>query len=160
MQHDLLHIRPEKYNVSEEVKNSIRQQIHLVPKDIFSTLEFSHLELTQKQVHFWQTQAIQEQYKKDDDQLVSAQIHLKESKEPQFNKLLLLNVNVPHLAFITIFFDQMKNNDEIVVDATCKNEFNANNELKRSDNINAMDGIVIGLSCITAFYVFKSSTIL
>jgi len=124
MQHDLLHIRPEKYNVSEEVKNSIRQQIHLVPKDIFSTLEFSHPELTQKQVHFWWTQAIQEQYKKDDDQLVSAQIHLKESKELQFNKLLLLNVNVPHLAFITIFFDQMKNNDEIVVDATCKNEFN------------------------------------
>ena len=53
MQHDLLHIRPEKYNVSEEVKNSIHQQIHLVPKDIFLTLEFSHLELTQKQVHFW-----------------------------------------------------------------------------------------------------------
>lgn len=48
MQHDLLHTRPEKYNVSEEVKNFICQQIHLMPKDIFSTLEFSHSELTQK----------------------------------------------------------------------------------------------------------------
>ena len=52
MQHDLLHIRPEKYNVSEEVKIFIRQQIHLVPKDIFSTLEFSHPELTQNRYTF------------------------------------------------------------------------------------------------------------
>jgi hypothetical protein len=123
MQHDFLHIRPEKYNVSEEVKNSIRQLINLVPKDIYSMLESSHPELTQKQVHFWWTLAIQEQYKKDNDQLVSAFIHLKESKEPQINRLLSLNVtsNIRHLAFITIFFDQMKNNNEIVVDATCKN---------------------------------------
>ncbi|PKY33966.1 hypothetical protein RhiirB3_453302 [Rhizophagus irregularis] len=49
MQHDLLHIQPEKYNVSNEVKNSIRQQIHLVPKDIFSTFESIYSELTQKQ---------------------------------------------------------------------------------------------------------------
>jgi undecaprenyl pyrophosphate synthase len=120
MKHDLLHTRPEKYNVSEEVKNSIRHQVHLAPKDIFSTLELSHPELTQKQVHYWWTQAIQEKYKKDNDQLISAQIHLKES---QLNKVLLLNVNsnVQNLAFTTIFFDQMKNNDEIIVDATCKN---------------------------------------
>jgi len=123
MQHDLLHIRPEKYNVAEEVKNSIRQYIHLVPKDIFSILEVSHPKLTQKQVHYWWTQIIQEQYKKDDNQLVSSQIHLKEFQESQNNKMLLLNIksDIQYLAFTTIFFDQMKNNDEIVVDATCKN---------------------------------------
>ena len=122
MKHDLLHIRPEKCNVSEEVKDFIRQYIHLVPKDIFPMLELSYPKLTQKQVHYWWTQIVQQQYKKDDNQLVSARIQLKECEESQNNKLLLLNIksDIQYIAFTTLFFDQMKNNKEIVVDATCK----------------------------------------
>ncbi|PKB97748.1 hypothetical protein RhiirA5_432547 [Rhizophagus irregularis] len=93
MQHDLLHVQPEKYNVSNEVKNSIHQQIHL-------------------------TQAIQEQYKKDNNQFVSVQILLEPA---QFNKLLLnITSEIQYLGFITSFFDQLKNNKEVVVDATYK----------------------------------------
>jgi len=90
----------------------------LAPKDIFSTLEFSHPELTQKQTHYWWTQAIQEQYKKDDNQLVSAQILLEKA---QFNKLSLnITPEIQYLGFITTFFEPLKNNNEVVVDATCK----------------------------------------
>ncbi|CAB5389368.1 unnamed protein product [Rhizophagus irregularis] len=82
MQHDLLHIQPEKYNVSNE------------------------------------TQAIQEQYKKDNNQFVSVQILLEPA---QFNKLLLnITSEIQYLGFITSFFDQLKNNKEVVVDATYK----------------------------------------
>jgi hypothetical protein len=116
--HDVLHPRPEKCGVTEEVKEKIRQQLELVPKDIFASLKASHPELTQKQVHYWWTHQMQEQYKKNNDQLLSAKILLEEAA---FNVFVNnSDSGVRYIGFLTNFFESLKNNTEIFCDATCK----------------------------------------
>lgn len=116
--HDVFHPRPEKCAVTEETKEQIRQQIHLLPKDIYASLQSTHPDLTQKQVHYWWTQQMQGQYKKNDDQLLSAKILLEEAT---FSILMYSsNPRVRYIGFLTNFFDNLKNNTEIFCDATCK----------------------------------------
>src|SRR5438128_72221 len=116
--HDFFHPRPEKFAVTEEIKEEIRQQIRLLPKDIYASLQASHPELTQKQVHYWWTQQMQEQYKKNNDQLLSAKILLEEAA---FNVFMYnSDSGVRYIGFLTNFFENLKNNTEIFCDATCK----------------------------------------
>jgi len=115
--HDILHPRPEKCGVTKEMKMEIRQQLHLAPKDIFTSLQMSYPDLTQKQVHYWWTQHMQEQYKKDNEQLASTKILLQEAG---FNILIHNYDGVKYIGFQTGFFDVIKANAEIVCDATCK----------------------------------------
>jgi hypothetical protein len=116
--HDFLHERPENYGVTQEIKDKIREQLHLTPKDIYATLAKDYLDLTQKQVHYWWTKQIQELYKRNDDQLISAKIFLEET---QFNIVTYhYENNVKYIGFLTNYFDTLKNNSEIICDATCK----------------------------------------
>ena len=102
----------------EEMKLTIGQQLHLSPKDIFSGMEMYYPNLTQKQVHYWWTRQVQASYKKDNDQLLSAKMLLEEA---QFD-ILLFNCEegVKYVGFVTNFFNQLKSNNEIIFDATCK----------------------------------------
>lgn len=116
--HNLLHARPEHYGVTPEIKDKIRQQLHLTPKEIYATLNYP--DLTQKQVHYWWTQQIQDVYKKNDNQLISAKILLEEA---HLNVLVYSHESesdVKCIGFLTNFFDTLKNNHEIICDATCK----------------------------------------
>ena len=104
--------------VTNEIKSAIAQQLHLTPKDIFATLEADCPNLTQKQVHYWWTQQTQRLYKKDNDQLKSAKILLEEA---QFDILMYnFESGVKYIGFLTSLFNQMRSNNKIIVDATCK----------------------------------------
>jgi len=116
--HKTLHERPDRFDVTEEMKLTIRQQLHLSPKDIFSGMEKYYTNLTQKQVHYWWTRQVQALYKKDNDQLLSAKMLLEEA---HFD-ILLFNCEegIKYIGFVTNFFNQLKSNGEIIFDATCK----------------------------------------
>jgi len=116
--HKILHARPEKIAVTDEIKATIRQQLHLAPKDIYSGLEEDNPNITQKQVHYWWTRQIQELYKRDDNQLVSTKMLLEDAQY----EILLHNceAGTKYIGFVTSFFNSMKSNKEIIFDATCK----------------------------------------
>jgi len=116
--HKILHARPEKVTVTDEIKATIKQQLHLALKEIFSSLEADNLKLTQKQVHYWWTRQIQELYKRDDNQPVSTKMLLEDAQY----EILLHNceAGTKYIGFVTSFFNKMKSNKEIIFDATCK----------------------------------------
>ena len=61
---------------------------------------------------------MQEQYKKNNDQLLSAKILLEEAA---FNVFMYnSDSGVRYIGFLTNFFENLKNNTEIFCDATCK----------------------------------------
>ncbi len=51
--HDLIHDRPEKINVTQEIKDFIRDRLQHTPAEIFNQLEIDNPNFTQKQCHFW-----------------------------------------------------------------------------------------------------------
>ncbi|CAG8657884.1 4594_t:CDS:2 [Cetraspora pellucida] len=96
LKHETLHRRPERNRVTEEIKNYIKKNIHLTSSDIYHALELNSTELTQKQVH----------------------ILLEEST---YQIIMFNNDNgIKLLGFITPFFEKLKKNQEIFIDATHK----------------------------------------
>ncbi|CAG8807670.1 6120_t:CDS:2, partial [Racocetra persica] len=65
-------------NLIEEIKNKIKANFHLMPSEIYRTLECNYPEITQKQIHIWWTIFIQEQFIRDSDQIKSSKILLEE----------------------------------------------------------------------------------
>ncbi|CAG8510232.1 3237_t:CDS:1, partial [Cetraspora pellucida] len=49
LKHEILHKRPERNRVTEEIKNIIQANLHLMPRDIYRMLESNYPEITQKQ---------------------------------------------------------------------------------------------------------------
>ncbi|CAG8754263.1 15191_t:CDS:2, partial [Cetraspora pellucida] len=75
-------------------------------------------ELTQKQVHAWWTLFIQKEFIQDHNQIKSSKILLEEST---YQIIMFNNDNgIKLLGFITPFFEKLKKNQEIFVDATHK----------------------------------------
>ncbi|CAB5356722.1 unnamed protein product [Rhizophagus irregularis] len=116
--HDLIHDRPERISVNQEIRNFIGDRLHQTPAEIFSQLEINNPNLTQKQCHYWWTILIKKQYQKDLDQLKSSLLLLEESNK----EIIMQNIvgNVKYLAFITPFFNKLIHNQEILIDATYK----------------------------------------
>jgi len=116
--HDLIHDRPEKIHVSEEIKIFIRDRLCQTPAEIFSQLEVDNPNLTQKQCHFWWTELIKKEFQRDSDQLKSSILLLEESNK----EIIMQNIDggVKYFAFITPFFNKLIYNQEIFIDATCK----------------------------------------
>jgi hypothetical protein len=117
LQHNLLHKRPDRFGLSDSIKEVIKRSLHLTPSDIFKQLELQHPDLTQKQVHAWWAHFIKKAYMRDNNQLLSAQMLLQEYKYKLFYNS---ESGVSYFGFITPFFDILKTNKEIFVDATCK----------------------------------------
>ena len=89
-----------KNGVTPEIKDQIRQQLHLAP------IERNYPKLTQKQVHYWWTNLMQQQYLRDTDQLISAQHLLEESG---FTIILHNDTSgIKHVGFLTTFFNFLK----------------------------------------------------
>ena len=81
-------------------------------------MEHNKSNLTQKQVHAWWSILFKQEYVRDNDQLISAEILLKEYGY----KILLSNTKdgIKFLSFTTPFFEKMIKNQEIIIDATYK----------------------------------------
>ncbi len=118
LQYDLLHKRPDQFGLDDIIKEEIKKNIHLTPSDIFKQLEQQYPDLTQKQVHAWWTYFIKEVYMRNDNQLLSAQKLLYEYKYELFYKSS--EIGIQYFGFLTPFFNILKKNKEIFVDATCK----------------------------------------
>jgi deferrochelatase/peroxidase EfeB len=86
--HDLIHDRPEKINVSQEIKNFIRDRLHESPAEIFNQLEINNPNLTQKQCHFWWTEFIKKEFQKDSNQLKSSLLLSEENNK----KIIMQNI--------------------------------------------------------------------
>jgi hypothetical protein len=106
--HDLIHDRPEKINISQEIKNFIRDRLHESPVKIFNQLEINNPNLTQKQCHFWWTEFIKKEFQKDSNQLKSSLLLLEENNK----KIIMQNIveGVKYFAFITPFFNKLVHN--------------------------------------------------
>jgi len=118
MVHDILHKRPERYTVDENIKELINSQLHLSPAEIFGQIELNNPNITQKQIHYWWTQMMKKYYERNHDQLISAHTLLIENN---YNVIFMdLNSEIKYIAFTTPLFKQLINKNEILVDATCK----------------------------------------
>jgi hypothetical protein len=116
--HDLIHDRPEKINVTQEIRNFIKDRLQQTPGEIFNQLEIKNPNLTQKQCHFWWTELIRKEFQRDSDQLKSSLLLLNENNKEVIMQDIIGNVK--YLAFITPFFNKIIHNQEILIDATCK----------------------------------------
>ena len=58
MQHDFLHKRPSNTTVSQEIKDYIKKNIDLLPREIYARLIAEDLDtsIRANQIHFWWTQ--------------------------------------------------------------------------------------------------------
>jgi hypothetical protein len=116
--HSILHKRPERHLINEDIKEFINSQLHLTPAEIFSQLESNNPNITQKQIHYWWTQLMKKNYERNSDQLISTHLLL---NEQNYNIILMdLNGDVKYIGFITPLFQQLIDKKEILVDATCK----------------------------------------
>ncbi|CAB4422541.1 unnamed protein product [Rhizophagus irregularis] len=116
--HGILHKRPERHPISEDIKEFINSQLHLSPAEIFAQLELNNPDITQKQIHYWWTQIMKNNYQRDQDQLISSYSLL---NERNYNIILMdLDGDVKYIGFITPLFQQLINKKEVLVDATYK----------------------------------------
>ncbi len=116
--YSILHKRSERYLIDEEIKEFINSQIHLSPAEIFGQLELRNPNITQKQIHYWWTKLMKKKYERNQNQLISTHLLLNENN---YNIIFMdLNGDVKYIGFITPLFQKLINNNEILVDATCK----------------------------------------
>jgi len=123
MQHDLLHKRPSNTTVSQGVKDFIKENINLLPREIYARLVAEGLDtsIRQKQIHFWWSHIGQNRYKRHDDAFRSAIEWLQEGR---YNIILEITVPVRAIAFTTGIYEQFRQMGmeirECGIDATCK----------------------------------------
>ncbi|CAB4389486.1 unnamed protein product [Rhizophagus irregularis] len=97
--HDLIYDRPEKSNISQEIKSFIKDRLCQTPTEIFSQLEINNLNLTQKQCYYWWTELIKKEFQKDPDQLKSSLLLLKENNKETIMQDIVGDIK--YFAFIT-----------------------------------------------------------
>jgi hypothetical protein len=122
IQHDFLHTRPKIVTIPQNIKNFIKENIDLLPREIYARLIDQGLDLSirQKQIHYWWTQLGQERYKRHENAFESAKLWLRENQY----RIILEETQPYALAFTTGFYEHFKQmNIEIYecgIDATCK----------------------------------------
>ncbi|CAG8833289.1 4455_t:CDS:2, partial [Racocetra persica] len=107
LQYNLFHRCSDRFNITDNVKAEIQQNIHHTPADIFRQLEQQNPNLTQKQEY-------EHNY---NNQLNSTKILVEEN---ELKMILINDQEIKYLGFIIPFFELLKNNNEIVIDATYK----------------------------------------
>jgi len=122
LQHNILHQRPKKVSISQEVKTFIKENIDLLPREIYSQLIRNNTDPTirQKHIHFWWSQFGQVRYKRHNNAFESAVLWL---RERHYDIILHETEPVRALAFDTRILDKMNqlgiNINECGIDATC-----------------------------------------
>ena len=122
-QHDFLHKRPSNTTVSQEIKDYIKENIDLLPREIYAWLVAKGLDISIRanQIHFWWTQIGQNRYKRHEDAFQSA---IEWLQEGQCNVFLNETVPVRAIAFMTGIYEHFRQMNleirECGIDATCK----------------------------------------
>ena len=127
--HKNLHAKPVDTSIPQNIKDFIKTNIDLLPKEIYARLVNNKdidlpLFIKQKQIHYWWTQLGQDRYKRHNDIFESAHLWLLENQ----HKVLLYEVKPVHiLAFDTGILEQINKYgiiiNELGIDAT----YNTNN---------------------------------
>jgi hypothetical protein len=123
LQHDSIHAQPKTTIIPQNIKDFIKENIDLLPREIYARLVDKGLDLSirQKQIHFWWTQLGQIRYKRHENAFESAKIWL---REEQYQVILEEIQPVHALAIVTGFYEHFKKMEieihECGIDATCK----------------------------------------
>ena len=123
IQHHILHNLPPDVTVSEPIKQFIKENVDLFSRTIYSQLVAKGMDIAirQKQIHYWWSVYMMEQYKCHEDPFISAQYWLNE-----YNYSILFTINDPvhAIAFLTgiekLLQKQNLTISECGIDATCK----------------------------------------
>lgn len=121
--HKLVHEKPKDIAVPQSIKEFIKENIDLLPREIYAQLidNGMNLEIRQKQIHFWWTELGQNRYKRQDDAFESV---IQWLYEGQYKIILEETRPVRALAFMTNLYNYLKqeniNIHECGIDATCK----------------------------------------
>lgn len=123
VQHDFLHPRPKNISVPENIKDFIRDNIDLLPREIYARLVSDGMapSIRQKQIHFWWSELGKHRYQRADNAFESAIQWLKEHE----HKIILEETQpVRALAVLTGLHEYLqemgRSIDECGIDATCK----------------------------------------
>ena len=100
IQHHVLHNLPPDVTVPETVKQYIKDNVDLFPRIIYSQLVANGMDISirQKQIHYWWSVYIMEQYRRHENSFISAQNWLNECS---YSILFTLNTPVYAIAFLT-----------------------------------------------------------
>jgi len=124
--HTNLHIRPINKSVPQDVKDFIKDNIDLLPREIYYRLVDKDMDITirQNQIHFWWSQLGQNRYKRCEDSFDSTCLWLLKNN---YHIILQEEKPVRALAFETGILEQLNesriNINEYGMDAT----YNTNN---------------------------------
>lgn len=117
------HSSPSNYSVSDSTKNFIKENINLLPREIYAKLVSNGMDLSicQKQIYYWWSKYMVNYYKRDENAFISAKKWL---EEYGFEIILYLEFPVQAIGFVTGLDKIIKENKihlyECGIDATCK----------------------------------------
>ncbi|CAG8695571.1 3890_t:CDS:2, partial [Gigaspora rosea] len=82
LKHKLIHAQPKNVIVSQDIKEFIKENINLLPREIYAQLVENGLNplIWQKQIHFWWSELGQNRYRRQDDAFESAIQWLREGQ--------------------------------------------------------------------------------
>jgi hypothetical protein len=124
--HKDLHIRPVNKSVPENVRDFIKNNIDLLPKEIYAQLVNEGLDvlIRQKQIHYWWTQLGQKRYKRCENAFESACLWLLENN----HQIILQEVEPAHaLAFETGILKQLNELEIYISEYGMDATYNTNN---------------------------------
>ena len=80
LQYDFLHVRPNITTMPENIKEFIKENIDLLPREIYARFINKGLDLSirQKQIHYWWTKLGQVRYKRHENAFELTKLWLKE----------------------------------------------------------------------------------
>jgi hypothetical protein len=122
LHHDL-HAKPRNISVPDKIKEFIKDNIDMLPREIYAQLvkEGMDVLIRQKQIHFWWSELGQHRYKRQADAFESA---IEWLKEGQYQVILEERQPVRALAVLTGFYQCLQQMgtgiNECGIDATCK----------------------------------------
>ena len=121
--HHTLHNLPPDVTVSENIKQFIKNNVDLFPQIIYSQLVANGMDITirQKQIHYWWSVYMIEQYKRYENSFTSAQCWL---SKYNYSILFVMDSSVHAIAFLTGIEKLLQEQNIIIsecgIDATCK----------------------------------------
>ena len=105
IKHDFLHERPTNVEVSQDIKDFIKEHIDLLPREIYAQLLNKGLDLSirQKQIHFWWSKLGEYRYKRNEDAFKST---IEWINQGNYNIILEETTPVRAIAFTTGFYEK------------------------------------------------------
>jgi hypothetical protein len=123
IKHHILHNLSPDVSVLKTIKQFIKDNVDLFSQTIYSQLVANGMDIAirQKQIHYWWSVYMIEQYKRYKNSFISAQHWL---NEYNYSTLFIMNSPIHAIAFLTGIEKLLKEQNIIIsecgIDATCK----------------------------------------